>query len=487
MRNLSMSFKMIMVGAASMLAACTSVTMAPGYERPAAPIAAALPQADEDAVSALIEWRDVFPDPELRAVIETALVNNRNLRVAVLNVERARALYRVQRSESLPTITAGGDYSRQRFGENAAAFGAGGVGLSPGGGQGPITIEQFNATAAVSAYELDLFGRVRSLNRQALETFLATEEGRKAAEISLIAEVANAYLRLGADRELLAIARDTLANQQAALDLTSRLAADGVGNDVDVQRVSISIERARADAAALEAQVAQDENALRLLAGATDTALTFDVHAIDDVEIDSDFAVGASSAVLLSRPDVLAAERRLKAANANIGAARAAFFPRILLTASAGAASTELTDLFAPGTGVWRFAPSISIPIFTGGRNRAQLKGANIDRDIAIAEYEGSIQTAFRETADALATRATIDERLDAVAGLSTAAGTAFDLTNMRFENGVDDYFAVLDAQRTDYAARQELIAVQLVKAMNTVQLFRALGCVSCSAMAGPL
>ena len=459
-----------LLGAVSLISACA--TMAPDYERPVAPIADTLPNTDDMSAASLIAWRDVFVDPTLQTLIETALENNRDLRVTALNVERARALYRLQRADSLPGISVGGDYSRQRLGENAATQNTTGV----GNGTGPVTIEQFSASANVSAYELDLFGRVRSLNRQALETFLASEEAKRAAEIALIAEVATAYLRLAADRDLLSIARDTLESQQTSLDLTSELAANGLGNDVDLERVKSTIERARADAAALEALVAQDENALQLLVGTGTPALISNVGALNEINLASDFSVSTSSEVLLQRPDVLAAENRLKAANANIGAARAAFFPRIMLTASAGTASAELSDLFAPGTGVWRFAPSVSIPIFTGGRNRAQLQGAKIDRDIAQAEYEGAIQTAFRETADALATRATINERLDAVSNLASAATRTFDLTTMRFENGIDDYFTVLDAQRSAYAAQQERTAVEFAKALNTVQLFRALG-----------
>lgn len=458
--------------ASTSVSACA--TMAPKYERPSAPIAGMLPYAEDrrEESASLISWRDVFTDPVLQGLIETALANNRDLRVAALNVERARALYRVQRADSLPTVAASGDYSRQRLGENAS-IGIAGAPSTPG--TGPIKIEQFSVSAGVSAYELDLFGRVRSLNRQALETYLATDEARKAAEISLIAEVANAYLQLAADRELLSLARDTFSSQQKSLELTTQLVKNGVGNDLDVQRARTSIERARADAATSQAQVERDENALRLLLGAA-LPETQDAGDLGAVDIRREIPVGVSSDVLLDRPDVLAAENRLKAANANIGAARAAFFPRILLTASAGTASAELSDLFSGGTGVWSFAPSVSIPIFTGGRNRAQLGAAKIDREIAQAEYERAIQTAFREVADALATRRTIDERLDATINLADASAKTYALAEARFRNGVDDYLAVLDAQRADYAARRELVAARLDEAANVIALYRALG-----------
>ena len=459
--------------AAIVLSGCTSLTMAPEYKQPDAPVADAFPYNEKaQQAPALADWRSVVADPALTALIETALENNRDLRVAVLNVERARALYRVQRADSLPGINAEGSYLRQRIGENASLGSAG----AAGGGErtDPITIEQFSAEGAISSYELDLFGRVRSLNRQALETYFATEEARRSAEISLVAEVANAYFQLLADRERQRIALDTVKSQQESLELTNELADNGLGNALDVQRALTSVQRARADAAALEAQIRRDENALRLLLGA-ETPVVLDTTAtLDDIDIPDAAPAGLSSDVLLARPDVLAAERRLRAANANIGAARAAFFPRILLTASAGSTTSELGDLFSGGTGVWSFAPSVSVPIFTGGRNLAQLKGARVDRDIAVSEYEKAIQSAFRDVADALATNATLAERMDATQKLASAAASTFDLADARFENGVDDYLAVLDAQREDYAARQELVLLKLEVASNAVEIYRA-------------
>ncbi|WP_428410325.1 efflux transporter outer membrane subunit [Hyphococcus sp.] len=457
---------------AAMLCGCTSLTMAPGYDRPASPVAESFPEVEEtEDVVRIADWRSVIADPVLVGLIETALQNNRDLRVAMLNVDRARALYRIQRADSLPTIAAEGGYLRQRVGENAAI---GVPGAAGGGRTEPIILEQYSAEAGLSAYELDLFGRVRSLNRQALETYFATEDARRSAEISLIAEVSTAYLQLLADRERLAIARDTVESQQSSLSLTRELVANGIGNDLDVQRADTSVLRARADAAALEAQIARDENALRLLVG---TAQLPDLNetAIENVALNEDFADVASD-ILLMRPDVSSAERRLMAANANIGAARAAFFPRILLTASAGTTSTELSNLFSGGTGVWSFAPSVSLPIFTGGRNLAQLKGAKIDRDIAVSEYERAVQAAFRDVADALATRRTIGERLEATEGLAAASERTFELADARFRNGIDDYFSVLDAQRADYATRQELVLVKLEEAVNVINLYRAFG-----------
>ncbi len=456
------------VGAAVTLSACAS--MAPGYERPASPVPASVGEQSGDR-STLLSWRDVFVDPALRALIEEALLNNRDLRVAALNVERARALHRIQRAESFPAIGASADYFRQRTGENAISRG-----LGAPVGAGPSIFEQYSVNAGVSAYELDLFGRVRSLNREALERYFAVDGTRKAAAIALIAEVANAYLRLAADRELLGLAGETFESRRQSLDLTIELVENGLGNGLDVERARTLVERARADAAALKAQVARDENALRLLVGASAPTSVHAVDAIAEVELRRAAPTGVRSDILLGRPDILSAEHLLRAANANIGAARAAFFPRILLTASAGTASADLDDLFSAGTGVWSFAPSISVPIFTGGRNRASLAGAKIDRDIAAAQYEGAIQTAFREVADALATRRTIGERVEATENLANAAARTFDLADARFRNGVDDYLAVLDAQREDYTARQELVGARLAEAANVIELYRALG-----------
>lgn len=458
----------------ALIAGCASTTMAPDYQRPPSPAPGAIPFSEASGLPArLADWRAFATDPALAALIRTALQNNRDLRIAALNVERARAGLRVERSGLLPSVSAEGDYFRQRIGPDASIGIPGAAGSAR---QDPIVIEQFSATGAVSAYELDLFGRVRSLTRSALESWLATEEAQRSAEIALIAEVSGAYFRLVADRELLAIARDTLNSQLESRDLIARRVEDGIGTDLDLQRAQTLVERARADEAALMARIAQDENALVLLAGSPLPEGLPIAGALGAVQLPEPAPGGLTSALLLNRPDVLAAERTLKAANANIGAARAAFFPRILLTASAGSTSSELAGLFSGGAGVWNFAPSISLPIFTGGRNRAQLAGAKIDREIAVNRYELAVQSAFRDVANALATRATIDERLNATQRLADSASRVHDLATARFENGVDDYLDVLDAQRSDYAARSELVGVKLAALTNAVDIYRALG-----------
>ncbi|MBB4659512.1 efflux transporter outer membrane subunit [Parvularcula dongshanensis] len=477
--------KTILLLAATALAGCVSLD--PSYDRPDAPVpeAASYGLEGPTVTDAGLGWREVFQEPELAALIEAALENNRTLRQAALDVERARALYRIQRADSLPNIAASGAYSRDHYGSNASAGAFGtpvvtGDGETDGGGEATggqsFTIERYSATAGISAFELDLFGRLRSLNRQALEAYFATDAARRSTEVALVSAVAESYLQLAADRELLAIARSTVDNQAEALDLTTRRFEGGVGTEVDRQRVLLSIERARIDAAALAAQVRIDENALRLLVGLPQLPTVDDSATIGDVALRRELPAAVPSSVLLGRPDVLAAEHRLLASNADIGAARASFFPRLSLTATGGTSSTELDALFGSGTGFWSFSPQVTLPIFAGGGLRGNLGRAKAERAQAQAAYEYAIQTAFREVADALATRATIADRIEATDRLADAAALTLNLAERRYEAGVEDYLSVLDAQREDYTARRERVAARLIEAGNVVALYRALG-----------
>jgi multidrug efflux system outer membrane protein len=451
----------------------TGCSLMPTYERPAAPVAATFPAAPSgdtpDASVADLGWADLFADARLRELIRLALENNRDLRVAALNIEKARALYRIQRAESLPSVAATGSNTASRIAADQTGTGSAQVS------------HVYSAGVGFSAYELDLFGRVRSLNEQALQTYLAREETRRSTHISLVAEVAAAYLTLASDQERLGLARETLRAQGDSYQLTRRRAEVGVATELAVRQAQTSVETARGDVATYTAQVAQDLNALALLLGTgvpqrcVPDGLAADVTATVFGGRDA-LPVGLPSSVLQRRPDVLAAERQLQAASANIGAARAAFYPRIALTASAGTSSTQLDQLFKDGHGVWSFVPQVSLPIFDGGSNRANLAGARADRDIALAQYEQSIQTAFREVADALAVRATIDERLSAQQALVEASAASLRLSQARFDRGVDSYLDVLDAQRTLYAAQQNLIAVRLNRASNLVTLYKVLG-----------
>ncbi|WP_232311715.1 AdeC/AdeK/OprM family multidrug efflux complex outer membrane factor [Thauera chlorobenzoica] len=448
-----------------MLGACSLI---PAYERPAAPVAASFPHAPATAPAApavdAIAWRDYFADPRLRELIALALENNRDLRVAALAIERARAQYGIQRAELFPSIALSGGQNAQRA---PGAFSA--------GGESTVS-RQYSASLGFAAYELDFFGRVRSLEEQALQTYLGTEEARRSAHISLVAEVAGAWLRLGADRERLALARNTVETRQKSYELTRRSFELGAVSALDLHQAETLLQGARADAARYTAQVAQDENALALVVGVAVPAALLPQALGGDVAAVAELPAGLPSEVLARRPDILQAERALQAANASIGAARAAFFPRISLTASAGSASTALDGLFESGSRAWSFVPQIRLPIFEAGRLQASLDVAEIQRDIQVAEYEKAIQSAFREVADALAERATLAEQLDARRRLAAAARRSFELSEARYRGGVDSYLSLLDAQRSLYAAELELIATRLSDATNRVALYKALG-----------
>ncbi len=462
--------KFLTILAASLtLAGCAS--LAPTYERPAAPVAAQWPvpqTTTADAKAADLGWREFFTDARLQTLIEQALANNRDLRVAVLNVTRAQAQYGVQQADRLPTVAAGAGQTANR---------------APGG---TIT-RQYTATLGVSAWELDLFGRVRSLNDAALQQYLATDDARRSAQISLVAQVAGGWLTLAADQERLALAEQTLQARQDSLRLTQRLQGAGVSSTLDLRQAEIAAEQAQSDLASLTAQVAQDRNALELLVGQPLTAAQWPAAGTDaPVTQLAELSAGLPSDVLLTRPDVQQAERTLQAANANIGAARAAFFPRISLTASAGTASGELDGLFRSGSGIWSFVPQVSLPIFDAGRNNANLKIAQVDRDIAVAQYEKSIQAAFRDVADALAARATLGQQVASQQRLVGQTRDALRLAEARFRQGLDDRLATLDAQRSLYAAEQGLINARLAQQVNRVTLYKALGGGSTTGTAAP-
>lgn len=450
--------------AATALAGCT---LAPRYERPALPVPQAWTvSADTSSSGADLAWRDVFPDARMQSVIQLALEQNRDLRVAVANIEQARAQYRIQRADLLPAINATGAYTRSSQPAGAAIPGQ----------TGSFELDQYTVSAGFSAYELDLFGRVRSLSDAALQSFFATEENRRSAQISLIAEVATAYLTLAADQELLAITQDTLASRDAGLELNRRRFEAGAASELELRQAQTLAEQARSDAATAKAQVDRDLNALRLLVGAEVAPELLPRGELAQVALPADAPAGLPSEVLVRRPDVRAAEHTLQARNADIGAARAAFFPRISLTGSEGSVSPDLNGLFTAGTRTWSFTPQVVLPIFSGGANIANLKGAKAQRDAALATYEKAVQTAFREVSDALAVRATINERIAAQERLAEAAAATQRLTQARYDRGVDSYLSLLDAQRTLYAARQTLLAARLAQATNRVELYRAVG-----------
>ncbi|WP_304303442.1 efflux transporter outer membrane subunit [Pseudacidovorax intermedius] len=462
------AFTLAPVALAAALAGCS---LMPTYERPALPVQDAYAgdagKATEQPVADL-GWRDVFRSPQLQQLIDMSLANNRDLRVAVLDIEKARAQYRVQDAARWPTV-------------NATASGTGSRTPADLSATGDVLIaHQSSVSVGISAYELDLFGRVRSLSAQALQEFLSTAEARRATQVTLVSEVATAYLTLAADQDQLTLARQTLADQSEALRLQQRLQDLGQASALTVSQARTSVETARVDVERYTGQVAQDRNALVLLVGAPVPAelLPDSLTAATDLTQGPLAAIppGLPSQLLQRRPDIVEAEHDLKAANASIGAARAAFYPRISLTASAGTASSELSHLFKAGSGSWSFVPQLSLPIFDAGTNRANLATAQASRDIAQAQYEKAIQTAFREVSDALAQRSALSRQMDAQQALVDASAESYRLSQARFKAGVDSHLTVLSSQLSLYAAQQNLISTQLSQMTNLVTFYRTLG-----------
>ena len=448
-------------------------TMAPNYTRPAAPVPAALPASLKGStgsdkptsrMATDIPWQEFFLQPELRQLIDMALTNNRDLRIAVLTIERYQALYQIRRSDLLPQLDGSGTGSSQRLPADLSGTGK------------ARTTEQYNISLGINSYELDFFGRVQSLRDQALQQYLATDEARLSIQISLISRVATTYLSLAADRERLQLARETLANQQAAYRLIESRNKAGVASLLDLQQARTSVESARVDIGRYTSQVAQDENGLSLLVGTQRVTELLPAALSETLTGISDVSCNLPSEILLERPDIAQAEKLLKAANANIGAARAAFFPQITLVTSLGTGSDQLSGLFSAGSMAWNFAPHISVPIFDAGNNQAALTVAEVDRDIAVARYEQAIQSAFREAADALAERSTIDDQVAAQQALTDATSETYHLSQARYDKGIDSYLNVLDSQRTLYAARQNLISLRLSRLTNQVTLYKTLG-----------
>ena len=459
---------LLAVSAAVLLAGCS---MIPTYQRPVAPVAADWPALSATAAvstttnngiaAADIEWQGFFSDPRLRQLIDAALRNNRDLRIAVLNIEQSRAQFQIRQADQYPTIGAAVAGSRQ-----------------PAANKSITSV--YTAGLAMTSYEFDFFGRVASLKEAALSQYLATEEGRKTTQISLVAAVANTYLSLLADEELIGITRQTLATREDSFRLSKLRFDHGVSSELDVRQAESLIESARVSLAQLTRQRALDQNALVLLLGQPATGeLAVALPAgkgLADMPVMIDVPAGLPSDLLTRRPDVRQAEQLLLASNANIGAARAAFFPRISLTASAGSASSHLGDLFQSGSFGWTLAPQLLLPIFDAGRNRAGLESATAGRDIAVAQYEKSIQTAFREVSDALAGRATLGEQLRAQQAQANAEGVRYRLSNLRYQSGIASQLDLLDAQRSLFTAQQAVVQTRLAQLQSQVTLYKTLG-----------
>jgi multidrug efflux system outer membrane protein len=471
---------LLMLGAA-LLSACS---LAPTYQRPGAPVAAAFPADDAgkasktgSAPSAAADrrdavdtgWREYFNEPRLQQLIAAALENNRDLRTAALRIEEARALYNVQSADRLPNLNASAGATRAKTPATLSPTGEGTIG------------RRVDAGLSISSFELDFFGRVKSLNDAALAAYLATDEARQAAQISLVAQVAQAYFTERAYAEQYALAQQTYEARARTYKLTQQRAEAGASSRLDLRSNETLMETARAAALTLARQRAQAENALTLLVGqpsATGAAGTNAGAMPTDSQIDALSAVpaGLPSDLLARRPDIRAAEQRLRSANANIGAARAAFFPRISLTAAIGSTSPTLGGLFDSGTGSWSFAPQLVLPIFDAGRNRANLTLTEVRKNIAVADYEKTIQTAFREVADALAARDYLGEQVAAQRAVQDAQADRLKLSQLRFDNGVASSLDVLDAQRELFSAQQSLVQARLLRTTSAIDLYRALG-----------
>jgi multidrug efflux system outer membrane protein len=465
-----MTKRLTVLAAALVLAGCS---MAPKYERPASPLAGDWPalglatagaaQAGQVGLAAsALEWQSFFSDPQLRKLIEVSLANNRDLRIAVLSIEQTRAQFQISRANQFPTIGAAASGLRQPS--------TNGNGIS----------SAYTAGLAMTSYEIDFFGRVASLKDAALSLYLASEEGRKTTQISLIAAVANVYLSLLADQESLAITQQTLDSREASLKLSQLRFDNGVSSELDLRQSQSLVEAARISLAQLQRQRALGENALSLLLGqpmTADLAVVLPTgQGLADRPLMVDVPAGLPSDLLALRPDIRQAEQQLLAANANIGAARAAFFPRISLTASAGSASSNLSGLFDSGTYGWTLAPQLFLPLFDAGRNQAGLEVSKATRDIAVAQYEKAIQTAFREVADALAGRATLGLQLKAQQAQSAAEEARFKLSDLRYQNGIANQLELLDAQRALFAAQQAVVQTRLLQLQNQVTLYKTLG-----------
>jgi len=459
---------------AALLGACT---LEPHYHRPPAPVPALPGGAAAETVAADIGWREFFPDPQLQQLIALALTDNRDLRVAALNVQSAQAQYRIQRAELFPTVDASAVEQVQHIPIGVLTSGfppslLGGAALPTNG----VTEHTYNVGVGFTSYELDLFGRIRSLNHAALQQYFSSGETKRSVQLTLVAEIATAYLAVCTDQTLLDITRDTLKSQEDSYALTQKQFSGGTTTELALRQAETTVDTARANLAQYNRQLAQDRDALQLLLGAPIPDSIDFSGGLNRGNMVAELEEGIPSDVLLRRPDVLAAEHQLMAASAEIGAARAAFLPAISLTGNFGTESTQLSGLFKRGSRAWTFSPQISVPIFAGGANVANLQATKLARDTAVAQYEKAIQTAFREVADALIARGTLDEQLAAQQALVTASAAAYRLADMRYRGGVDSYLTALVAQVALYSAQQQLQTVRQLRLQNLVTLYKALG-----------
>lgn len=455
-----------------LLALTAGCSMAPKYVQPDTPVPPSWPVGDAylkqtEAALPVVTYRDVFTDTRLQQIIEQALVNNRDLRVAAANIASARAQYRINRANILPQINASAGYT---YSDNGSTSNAGGnTGFSSSG-------SRYTADVGTTAFELDLFGRLRSLSDAALQRYFGTEAAARTTRLTLVGDIADAWLTYAADQSLLKIALDTALSAESSVKLTRLRLEGGVAPRTDLRQAEQVLATAQADLAEQRTAIAQDINALQLLVGAPVDPTLLPASIEEVAGTVRELPAGLDSSILLRRPDVMQAEYELRAANAEIGAARAAMFPRISLTGLASLASTALSSLFTGGAFSYSAGADVSYSIFSGGALRAGVAQSKAQRDAALATYEKAIQSAFREVADGLARRGTINDQLQANRNLTEAAADTYRLTDARYRGGIDTFLSSLDAQRSLYSARRSYIATQLVGASNLVSLYRALG-----------
>jgi outer membrane protein, multidrug efflux system len=446
-------------------------TMIPKYEQPAAPVQAAYPTAGDEAkalgsgttLASDIGWRNFFTDPRLQKIVELALQNNRDLRVAALQIDQLRGQYQIQRAALFPEIDASATGSRARTPENLSFA-------------GQTITSQYSVGFTQAQWEIDFWGRIRSLSQAALQTYFATAQARKATEILLVSQVADQYLTTVALDEELKVTNDTLQTASESYRIAKLEFDVGTGSELDLRQAEGVVEQARANYQSQIRLRAQALNALQLLVGEPLPDDLPPALALADQNLLAEIPAGLPSDLLTRRPDIMEAEATLKSANANIGAARAAFFPKVTLTSSIGTLAPSLGDLFKPGQAGWSFAPSITLPIFDGGANIAGLAVVDAQKKIAVAQYEKAIQTAFREVADGLAGRGTYDAQIDAQQRFTATTQRQLDLSNLRYKSGIDSYLNVLTAQTSLYSAQLSLISAQLARQQNLVDLYEALG-----------
>jgi outer membrane protein, multidrug efflux system len=464
--------KLRQAGVLMLIATLPACTLGPRYERPEPPIPASWPVGDaylrqSEASLPAVSYRDIFRDPRLQRVIETALVNNRDLALAAANIRAARAQFQAQRGAFLPNIVAGASATETDRGNGAGT----GVGRAASGRQLFL-----NTQLGISNYEIDFFGRIASLTEAAQNRWFATEAAARSVRLLLVGDIASAWLTYAADRDLLSIAERTVRNAEQSVRLTRARLNGGIAPRTDLRQAEQVLEQARADAAQARTDLALDVNLLQLLVGAPVDAALLPASLSDAEPNIAELPAGLDSTILLRRPDVVQAEYTLRAANAQIGAARAALFPRFSLTGALGFASTALSSLFTSDSFNWSIAPAVSYSIFQGGTARANVRVTEAQRDAALAQYERAIQTAFREVSDALARRGTIGDQLQAQRNNLAASEDNYELSEARFRGGIDPFLQTLIAQRSLYAAERALVTTRLIRAQNLVQLYRTLG-----------